>query len=35
MPNVEVAEEYATEFSADGVKHKVVVQHRVNPDTLQ
>jgi len=32
-PNVEVAEEYAT--SADGVKYKVVVQNRVNPDTVQ
>jgi len=34
-PNVKVAEAYATAFYADGVKYKVVVQNRVNPDTLQ
>ena len=34
-PNVAVAEAYAKEFYADGVRYKVVVQNRVNPDTLQ
>jgi ubiquitin len=34
-PNVAVAEAYAKEFYAGGVRYKVVVQNRVNPDTLQ
>jgi Ubiquitin family len=34
-PNVAVAEEYAKEFLRDGARYKVVVQNRVNPNTLE
>jgi len=34
-PDVAVAEAYATEFYAGGVRYKVIVQNRVNPNTLQ
>jgi hypothetical protein len=34
-PNVAVAEKFAKEFWENGTRYKVVVQNRVNPDTLE
>ena len=34
-PDIEIAEHYATEFNHKGLTYKVVMQNRVNPETLK